>query len=919
MSETFNLEKVSNYNIKGYNVFYNESTFNKNDGLVIYVKENISVISEIIKLSEINLLRCTFQLGNKTFGISATYRPPSTDLNLFLNDFEDYILNLRTKNTEIFIGDLNLDISKNSDFMINIYLNILSQRGFFSCINKPTRISENSSSVIDHIFIKSDDLHNDTIGIKPIIFNTAITDHYTIALSLKLVAPRKNMPHSSVINKINFDQLYDLLQKESWEDVINCTNIEVAYNVFINKLKECIKTATKTIQLKSKLAKIKPWITIGIITSIRKRDNMKKELLKHFSNELNSKYKKYRNTLNKLIKKTKTAYYKTKIKEANNNYKQMWNIINEFSGNQKNNATKNIQITDNQGNIIQDEQQKANSFNDFFINIGTKLSSTISSSQQKFGSETKIKNSIYLTPVSENELITHISSLKNNSAPGEDGITVKVIKLTHKYLLKPLMYIINLAICTSQIPKEWKISIVTPVYKAGDSTNLTNYRPISVINNFGKIFEKCIKKRLVDFLEKENVLYQKQFGFRNNKNTEDAVFDLTNNIMSQLSNNKKCLVVFLDLAKAFDTVSHKILLEKLNDVGVRGNSLMLFQNYLTNRIQKVKINESLSSNQLITTGVPQGTVLGPILFLIYINELGKLLETGSVISYADDTAILFNAETWDDVYQIAERGLSTVQTWLNLNLLSLNTAKTQFITFSSTFVGQPYKDNIKIHQCSDITTNKTQCKCPTIQRVSTVKYLGIMVDQHLRWTSHADHLSSKIRKLYYKFYQLRDVLNRKFLRMLYSALVESILRYCIIVWGGLYNNSLKNLSVTQNTLLKIIFQMNRMYNTQLLYKQTEILNIRGLYIRSCLNYLPKINKLYQTITHRYQTKSNINDLLQIPFYKKSHNQRYFMYFAPKFYNLLPSRIRALPSHLYKKEIKKYISQNIDLFLNIIKH
>ena len=199
---------------------------------------------------------------------------------------------------------------------------------------------------------------------------------------------------------------------------------------------------------------------------------------------------------------------------------------------------------------------------------------------------------------------------------------------------------------------------------------LINYRPISVINNFTKIFEKYLKQKLINFLEHEKILYKKQFGFRNNKNTEDAVFELTNNLISNLNNNKKYLAIFLDLAKAFDTICHKILFEKLDSVGIRGEPLKLFEDYLTNIKQKVKLNNTISNARFITTGVPQGTVLGPTLFLLYINDIGNLPIECSIISYADDTAMLFCEGTWSNAYEMAELGLSIMLQWLSCSLLS---------------------------------------------------------------------------------------------------------------------------------------------------------------------------------------------------------------------------------------------------------
>lgn len=546
------------------------------------------------------------------------------------------------------------------------------------------------------------------------------------------------------------------------------------------------------------------------------------------------------------------------------------------------------------------------------------MQSKIPKINKKFSPKNCTNNSIYLNPVNEKELITHIGTLKNNSAPGEDEITSIFIKNVHKNILKPLIHLINLSFSLSKIPTDWKSSLVTPIFKTGDPQLLTNYRPISVISNFAKIFEKCLKQRLINFLEHENILYKKQFGFRKNRNTEDAVFELTNNLIYNLNNNKKCLAVFLDLAKAFDTVCHKILFERLDSVGIRGKPLKLFEDYLSNRIQKVKLNNIISNGRFITTGVPQGTVLGPILFLLYINEIGNLPIECSVISYADDTALLFYADTWTEVYRKAEIGLSLMLQWLSLSLLSLNTSKTYFITFSASAVDQPEEDILKIHT-HDCNINNNKCICPEIAKVHKTKYLGVIIDQHLKWNEHANYLTTKMRKLFYKFYQLRDILSRKLIKILYMSLVESILRYCIIAWGGLYQNAMRNLSVCQNTILKIIFRKEPMFSTVQLYKDTGVLNIRSLYVYCCLNYITKISELRPAISHIYQTRSITNELLQIPLCNKSVSQRFITYYAPKFYNILPDSIRYLlyNKKKFKIETKAYILTHSDKFIQVL--
>lgn len=479
----------------------------------------------------------------------------------------------------------------------------------------------------------------------------------------------------------------------------------------------------------------------------------------------------------------------------------------------------------------------------------------------------------------------------------------------HTYLVKPLGHIINLIFSTAKIPEAWKEAIITPVHKSGEKNLLTNYRPISLINNFAKIFEKCLKKRLNNYLDKNKILNNRQFGFRSNLSTEDGVVELAKRVVYGVDEDKKCLAIFLDLAKAFDTVDHEILIGKLAKIGIRGHGLEIFVDYLANRKQKVKINGTLSDFKIITTGVPQGTVLGPTLFLLYINSISDMIgPDNDVFSYADDTALLFQGKSWEEVYTSAETGLKKMKSWLNANRLSLNIKKTKFMTFTLTVSDQPEKDKLIIHSNS---CNKKPCDCPSIDRVNDIKYLGIVVDQHLRWNKHIEYVVKRLRRLIYKFYQLRDILNKKTLIITYKALAESIIRYGIIIWGGLYNVTLRNLEVMQNTIIKIICKKERQYSTEILYQEVDLLSVRKLYTYESLLWMFKIQM--HTLEHNYNTRWNENTAVEIPLFHKSHSQRFIFFFGPKLYNKLPKNIKSIKKkEKYKVELKKFVNTNYPL-------
>lgn len=919
LSETFRVDNLDHFKIRGFNSFYNESLNNKNDGLILYVRDTINAKCNNYIYHETTILRCILKVNGEDYGLSACYRSPNLNLSSFLDDLQNHFGQIEPLKTEIFIGDLNINIKDKKNFEVNTYLNVLSENGLFSCINKPTRESEVSSTIIDHLFLKTTDLDNKKDSIKPFIIRSSITDHYCIGLSIinKKISDEVNKTHNK--REINHNKLFTKLKTETWRGVYEADkSVETIYETFISKLLSNVNQCTIENQINSKNKKRKPWVTQGIVKSIEHRDNLKKQLIKNYTSELATKYKEYRNFLHKLIKITKNTYYINKISDYKKDYKKLWQTINSITDSNRN------KFGPRKFSIFQDDkccdgdEEVANAFNEFFTNIPMKTKNSVDQNldlPNSVSQPMKHNNSIFLNPVTEDELFLHIKSLKAHSAPGEDGIAVTLIQKYQKFLIKPLVYIYNKCIESSMVPSAWKISIVTPIFKTGDQSQLTNYRPISVISNFAKIFEKCIKQRLEDFFEGHNILFTNQFGFRKKRSTEDAIFELIKDVYIHNSNNKKDLMVFLDISKAFDRVDHNILLDRLEKLGIRGGPLLLLQNYLTGRRQKVKINDKFSNYASITTGVPQGTVLGPILFLAYINQIGSLIPDCNVVSYADDTALLFSSNSWKEVYNLAEIGLEAIYQWLGMSRLDLNFEKTKFMTISPTNANQPKAEYLTIHVSS--CNNKKTCNCIKIKRTKTIKYLGIIVDQNLKWSEHAIYLTSKIRKIMYKFFQLREILDRELILLLYRSLVESILRYGIVVWGGLYDANLKILSTCQNSILKILSSKPRRYPTLKLYEELNILNIRNLYILSCLTYLPKIYNCFPVILHDYSTRTNISERLYMPGVNNSFCSRFVTFFLPKFYNVLPSTLKELIMRgRNRRLIRSFIEENKERFAKV---
>ena len=376
-----------------------------------------------------------------------------------------------------------------------------------------------------------------------------------------------------------------------------------------------------------------------------------------------------------VMKAAEKQHYSLLMSTHKNNFKRSWQILKEvINKNTVNFTTQQFLINES---VEKDPSKIAESFNEYFVGIGPKLAEQIppTAVDPAANIERRIRDSIFLEPTDDAEVSSLIRSLKDSS-PGWDDISSKVCRSSVAVFVTPLTHVLNLSLSQGVVPKELKIARVTPIFKAGDKQMISNYRPISVLPYFSKILEKLVKKRLTNFIENHELFYKYQFGFRGNHSTSHALVTLTTEVSSSLDRGHSCLGVFLDLKKAFDTVDPDILLLKLEKYGVRGTPWNWFRSYLTDRTQCVKVLDSQSPFLPIRCGVPQGSVLGPLLFLLYINDINNVCPNLCPILFADDTNLFISGENIADLYTSMNDALDMILLRLRSNKLSINIEKT---------------------------------------------------------------------------------------------------------------------------------------------------------------------------------------------------------------------------------------------------
>lgn len=927
LSETHIIDEINENEIRieGYEVIRVNSNSSRTGGVLTYIKKNIKF--KILDLSNFIIDGTWFNViqintPNK-ISICNIYRSPNSAISLFCDKIRDLADLLSEFGKVIILGDFNIDINKQNNYYSQKLINSLKFLGFSQHVKTPTRITKSSKTIIDLVFTNFETLSTVVLD-KP-----KISDHNI----LKLTLTRQNL--KSCNPKFVYKRSFKTFNEENFKSTLlsyyqarnvsvkypinfdsenNC-DIEYKYTKHVNNIISSIIDSVNKIaplvkqRINSKDTYI-PWINKDIRDLMKCRDQ---SFIKFKKSKLGSDFDDYKALRNKVIdelRRNKKGYYEKVIDNNKHDSKKMWKTLKYLIGSKKCSIITN-EIEFN-GEIMNDSYNIANKLNEYFVGSVEKIIKNINCTDLDVNI---VNNEINLWDVFDetnyDEMSKIIKNLDKNKGINDD-INSDILELAWKINYNIILDAINNSLKIGFVPDNWKIATVTPIPKIKGSKKAEDMRPINTLPLYEQILEQIVKTRLENFVENNKLINNDQSGFRKTFSCETALQNSIIEWRKQLDTGQYIGVVYIDFARAFETINREILINKLSNLGIKGKVLKWFQSYLENRKQLVRFNGSLSEKINVNNGVPQGSKLGPLLFIIYINDIIEKLNNVGIKCkmFADDMKIYFYSHNIKIIEYKLNEGLKILSDWMNKNQLKINVKKSAFMILNS-----QRANNVR-GKCKLMIDNEM------LNEVRSTKYLGIIIDDTLTFNDNAKYVANKISKKVNLLYRLGNSISSFTKCTIYKSIILPHFDYCSTLMLNYSKSNIDLLQKLQNRAMRIILKVNRYTNVKLMLDTLGWLSVKQRMIwNSCVliqkmidnltpSYLSNHVKLIKN-KHRYDTRQS--NQLEVIKTKTHTGEKSIIYMGYNWYNSLPKSIKnERRIHIFKKNLKEHVCKNVSL-------
>ena len=738
------------------------------------------------------------------------YRPPSSP-SLSVHDLCDDIETVMiSRKYVIACGDFNIDMSDLDKPYAKLFHNFITSHSLTQPITLPTRYSKTSNSILD-LFLASSDIPISNSS----VLDSPISDHLPILLKVDCNVPKR--PPSLVTRRSfkNFSKscFEKDLENVPWSVINIFDNPDDQVSVFNTLFCEVLDrhAPLKTVRVKKNPA---PWITKSIRDEMDRRNMLFRLFRKNHLAVSWEAFKAQRNRVTGLQRKAKKEYFH-RLLSKKTHPTTLWNTLKL--------AGASSSPTNNWSSFNMNSSSIANTLNTHFVTVSSSNSNTLPSSS--LPPVSSLDSTLSLISTTPSWCEDTLASLKPTCSTGLDNIPPSALIAGRSIMCYPLSSILNSSFASSLFPEPWKHAWVKPLHKGGDCTSPSNYRPISILPVCSKILEKCVQEQLMSYLHSNDLLFPCQSGFRPSHSTQTLLLHCLDNWYKALDRKQYVGVVFLDISKAFDTVNHDLLLVKLSQLGLSPSTVSWFKSYLSNRSQVTRVCDSFSTRGFLTSGVPQGSVLGPTLFSAFINDLPTVLPSDSIVLFADDTAIYVISNNLASLNSSLQLCLNLANLWMTKNELRLNTSKTKCMLLHSTR-RKMGDTGLKLHIDGKI-----------VEQVRVFKYLGVMLNETLTWSDHINMICGKVTRSLNLLRRLSWFLPRSLLLLYLKSYILPSFDYCDVVWSNCTQEESRRLETLLNFGCKVVLRRYRHYSSTAARKELDLTTLslrRQLHMAQCM-------------------------------------------------------------------------------------